>query len=74
MYEPAELTVNRGDKVIWTNSGMYPRSATCSGLFDTGMIGPGDNAAVVMQKAGECDYISMNLPTMKAHIKINEVD
>ena len=73
-YDPEDITVNVGDTVTWVNEGAYPRSATCTGMFDSEMIGPGESASVVMTTAGECDYFSLNHPPMTAHITVNEVE
>lgn len=73
-FEPADINVNIGDTVIWVNRGQYPRSALCAGIFDSGVVSSGKSASVIMNTAGECDYISYNYPAMKAHITINEVD
>jgi len=70
-YEPSYLEVNVGDTVIWINSGNYPRTATCTNFFNTGIVSAGKNASVVMTKPFECDYFSLNYPAMKAHIKVN---
>lgn len=73
-FEPEELVVNVGDTVTWINQGQYPRSALCAGIFDSGVVTPGESASVVITTAGECDYISYNYPAMSAHIIINEVE
>ena len=73
-FEPEELVVNVGDTVTWINQGQYPRSALCAGIFDSGVVTPGESTSVVMTTAGECDYISYNYPAMSAHIIINEVE
>jgi len=73
-FEPSDITVNVDDIVVFVNQGEYPRSALCAGLFDSGVVKSGDSVRVVMTTAGECDYISYNYPSMKAHITINEVD
>lgn len=69
-YEPSYLEVNVGDTIIWVNTGSYPRTATCTNFFDTQIIAPGKNATTVMTRSFECDYFSINYPTMKGHIKV----
>ncbi|MEM3422672.1 MAG: hypothetical protein QXF70_02490 [Candidatus Bilamarchaeaceae archaeon] len=70
-YEPASIEVNVGDTVVWVNNGKFPRSATCTGLFDTQIIAPGKNASITMTQPLECDFMSLNQPNMKGHIKVN---
>lgn len=70
-YEPSSLEVNVGDTVVWVNEGKFPRSATCTGLFDTQIIQTGKNASITMTKPLECDFISLNYPAVKGHIKVN---
>ena len=49
-FSPANMSVNVGDSVTWTNSDPKPETATCSIngviMFDTKSIGPGKNATV----------------------------
>jgi len=73
-FEPTDIEVNVGDTVVFVNQGEYPRSALCTGMFDSGVVGTGESVSVVMTTAGECDYISYNYPSMTAHITVNEVD
>lgn len=75
-YEPDNLTVKVSDKVIFTNTGAYPRSATCfvegKKVFDTGVLGPGQNATITMDKPTECEYYSLTYRAMTGTIVIEE--
>lgn len=73
-YEPANIVVNVGDRVTWVNEGAYPRSATCSGKFDTMVIAPKQNATITMDQPLDCEYFSLTHMAMKGHIKVEKVE
>lgn len=69
-FSPAELTVSVGDTVIFTNQDGAPHTATAeSGVFDTGRLGGGDSAEVVIEEAGEHPYICRFHPSMVGIIR-----
>ena len=61
-FNPANMSVNVGDSVTWTNSDPNPDTATCSIngviVFDTQSIGPGKNATVTFTQPMTCTYYS----------------
>lgn len=73
-YDPETITVNKGDRITWTNNGAYPRSATYVGVFDTEVISPGESATVTMDTAGTFEYFSLTYNAMKGTVIVNEVD
>ncbi|MFH1394004.1 MAG: plastocyanin/azurin family copper-binding protein [Candidatus Micrarchaeota archaeon] len=77
-FEPAQITVNVDDVVTWVNEGAYPRSATCylNGveIFDSDIIGPGEQASVTMKKAVTCEYYALTYMAMKGHITVEPHD
>lgn len=56
-YSPAEVTVNAGESVTWTNSGDEPHTATAdSGAFDTPVLNSGESASVTLSHPGTFSY------------------
>jgi plastocyanin len=56
-YSPAEVTVNAGESVTWTNSGDEPHTATAdSGAFDTPVLNSGESASVTLSQPGTFSY------------------
>jgi len=71
-FAPADLTVNAGDRVVWTNKDPYPHTATSkTGGFDSDDIKPGKSWTFVAKKKGDFPYICSIHPSMKGtlHVK-----
>jgi plastocyanin len=71
-FRPADLTVNAGDTVVWTNKDFYPHTATSkTGGFDSDDIKPGKSWTFVAKTKGDYPYICSIHPSMKAtlHVK-----
>jgi len=71
-YEPETITVNVGDTITWVNNGAYPRSATYTGVFDTQIIPPGQNASVKMTTPGTFRYYDLTFMAMKGTVIVNQ--
>jgi plastocyanin len=58
-FKPKRVTVERGDKVRWVNSGSNPHTTTSTtGSWDSGTINPGDPAfSKRFRKRGTFKYI-----------------
>ncbi len=69
-YQPASLTVKRGDKVIWRNKDVVPHTATVSGKFDSKQIGTGETWSWSPQAEGRFDYICTYHPGMKGAVVV----
>ncbi len=73
-YEPADLTVKVSDRVTFVNTGKFPRSATCfidgKQVFDSRVLGPGQNATITMNQLLTCEYYSVTHPIMKGKITV----
>lgn len=73
-YQPSSITVKQTDSVTWVNEGSFPRSATCfadgTEVFDTGVFGPGESAAVTFNDVMECEYYSLTHMVMKGTITV----
>ncbi|GMU67166.1 MAG: hypothetical protein AMXMBFR36_34400 [Acidobacteriota bacterium] len=70
-FRPDDLTVDRGDTVVWINRDFYPHTATdTEGRFDSGTIPANDSWALTVEASGELRYICTLHPTMKATLRV----
>ena len=69
-FDPATLTVQRGDSVVWKNNDPFPHTATAQGLFDSKEIAPGKSFKWTARKAGSYDYVCTLHPGMKGSITV----
>jgi plastocyanin len=68
-FEPAELTIARGDTVVWSNTDFVPHSATASdSAWDSKEIGANATYRSVPARAGRHAYYCVLHPTMKGTI------
>jgi plastocyanin len=67
-FEPASLTVARGDTVVWINEDVVAHTATSSpaGHFDSQSIAPGAQWRYRAQAPGRYPYACSFHPTMRA--------
>lgn len=69
-FVPANVAVQRGDRVTWVNRDPFPHTATAQATFDSGSIGAGKSWTWVADKAGTFDYVCTLHPTMKAKLVV----
>ena len=70
-FQPATLTVRRGDRITWMNKDLFPHSATGpKGTFDSTSIPAGGSWTFVADKAGTFAYTCIFHPTMKATLTV----
>lgn len=70
-FVPADLTVQVGDSVTFTNLGGAPHTATANGGgFDTGRLTKGQSATVTFSAPGDFTYFCAIHPSMKAVIRV----
>lgn len=70
-FRPADLTVDRGDTVVWVNRDFYPHTATdTEGSFDSGLIPADGSWSLTVETAGELAYICTFHPAMKATLRV----
>ena len=56
-FRPAQLTVNVGTTVVWTNEGQNPHTVTAADrAFDSGTLESGESFSVTFEEAGEVLY------------------
>jgi plastocyanin len=69
-FQPATLTVRKGDRIVWRNQDMVLHTATAAGAFDTGVIPAGGSATRKLDKAGHFAYICTLHPAMKGEVVV----
>ena len=70
-FNPAELQVHRGEKIVWVNRDLFPHTVTsASHAFDSGSIAADSSWTYVAGKAGEYAYGCTFHPTMKGILKV----
>ena len=63
-FEPASVTVKRGDTVVWRNDDPFPHTVTARGVFDSGSIAAQRQWKYVARQAGKFDYLCTLHPNM----------
>lgn len=70
-FNPEELIVKRGDRVVWTNKDLFPHTATSgTAAFDSGSIEAGASWTYVTGEPGDYDYLCTFHPTMKGRLSV----
>ena len=70
-YNPPELRVHRGERIVWVNKDLFPHTVTAAAhAFDSGSIAAGASWTYVAGKAGEYAYGCTFHPTMKGILKV----
>ena len=70
-FTPAQITINQGDTVTWTNNGPAAHSATVpDGSFDTGIFPAGQSRTHTFSDAGTFSYICTPHPNMHGTIVV----
>ena len=69
-YEPAALSVARGDTVVWVNKDPFPHTVTAKGAFDSREIAAGKSWKYTPRTAGMFDYVCSLHPNMKGTLTV----
>lgn len=70
-FTPAEITVARGDTVVWVNKDPFPHTVTSkAGGYDSGAIQPDASWKYVAKSKGRSAYTCTFHPTMKAALLV----
>lgn len=68
-FEPAEITLARGDSVLFENNGPADHTATAAdGSFETGRLAAGERATVTVEGGGTIPFFCRLHPRMKGVI------
>jgi plastocyanin len=69
-YEPASLTVKRGERVRWVNKDPFPHTVTARDAFDSHSIAAGGTWSYVARKVGVYAYACTLHPNMKGILQV----
>lgn len=70
-YQPAELMVEAGQTVIWTNRGFGPHTVTAAGgEFDSGRLNAGESFKVTFTTPGVFAYACTIHPSMHGKVSV----
>ena len=76
-YEPAQITINSGDAIIWRNEDIALHTATSGsdapdGKFDTGLISSNDSSQPITMPSepGQYQYFCTLHPWMRGIVKV----
>jgi plastocyanin len=70
-YQPADLTVEDGQTVVWKNEGFGPHTVTAdAGLFDSGRLTLGESFSVTFTTPGAFAYSCTVHPSMKGVVNV----
>jgi plastocyanin len=70
-YQPAELMVEAGQTVVWTNRGFGPHTVTAAGgEFDSGRINAGESFKVTFTTPGTFAYACTIHPSMHGKVSV----
>jgi plastocyanin len=70
-FKPQDLTVQRGDRIVWVNRDPIPHTVTAdSKAFDSHSLAPEASWAFVAKKRGEYVYHCTLHPTMTGTIVV----
>jgi LPXTG-motif cell wall-anchored protein len=70
-FSPAQITIDQGDTVTWSNNGPTPHSATApDGSFDTGIFPAGESRSHTFSEAGTYAYICTPHPQMHGTVVV----
>jgi LPXTG-motif cell wall-anchored protein len=70
-FAPAQITIQEGDTVTWTNDGPTAHSATASdGSFDTGIFSAGGSRSHTFDEPGTFAYICTPHPNMEGTVVV----
>jgi plastocyanin len=68
-FEPAELVVKRGSRIVWVNDDLFPHTVTAKdGAFDSRSIGVSSSWTYVTTQPGTYEYVCTLHPTMKGRL------
>ena len=70
-FEPATLTVKRGEVIIWINKDPFPHTVTDAGAFDSHSIAVAHSWKWVAQKTGRYVYTCTLHPNMKGLLQVH---
>ena len=71
-FHPPEVTVGKGDVVVWVNKDPVPHTATAKGAaLDSGSIAASGSFHFTATREGRFDYVCTLHPTMKGVLVVH---
>jgi len=71
-FHPPEVTVGKGDVVVWVNKDPVPHTATAKGAaLDSGSIAASGSFRFTATREGRFDYVCTLHPTMKGVLVVH---
>ena len=68
-FQPAEITIKKGETITWTNNDSAKHTATCD-TFDSGLLAKGESFSYTFNETGTFDYICTPHPYMKGKVQV----
>jgi plastocyanin len=70
-FQPAKLTIEAGDRVVWINKDLLPHTATSRAAgFDSQVIAAGKSWATTPSGRGSFQYVCLFHPTMVGMLEV----
>ncbi len=69
-FKPGELTVKRGDRVVWVNRDVVPHTVKADATFESPAIAPDASWGTTVKSPGRHAYACTLHPTMKATLVV----
>jgi plastocyanin len=70
-FNPPQLTVHPGDRIVWVNKDLFPHTVTADGkVFDSGSIAADASWGYLAAKKGSFAYNCTFHPTMQGRITV----
>lgn len=70
-FEPADLVVKRGSRIVWINEDLFPHTATATDeTFDSGTIAASSSWSYVATQPGTHVYVCALHPGMKGRLLV----
>jgi plastocyanin len=70
-FEPAEIVVKRGSRIVWNNDDLFPHTVTATDeTFDSGSIPASSSWTFVATQPGTHVYVCALHPTMQGRLII----
>ena len=71
-FHPPQITVGKGDVVVWVNKDPVPHTATAKGAaLDSGSIAASGSFRFTATREGRFDYVCTLHPTMKGVLVVH---
>lgn len=71
-FEPEEIAVEIGDRIVFTNHDIAPHTATARDVsWDTGTLEAGEHTELTVTEAWTSDFFCVHHPAMEARLLIS---